>query len=878
MLGRAWRRLRALVRKNDVERELNEELRYHLDRQIEQNLASGMKPAEARFAALRTFDGVEQAKEACRDARGVRVADDLWQDLKYGARGLARKPGFTLVIVLALAIGIGANTAIFSVVSAVLIRPLPYREPDRIVRIWESNPQRNAPFFSVSTLNFEDWKTRSRSFELMAAYTRQQPFALSGGDEPVQVSASRCTSNLFPLLGADMAAGRGFVAAEDAAGEGAAVLVSYGLAERRFGGVDRAVGETLTLDGAPFTVVGVLPRGLVVPGNDAEIWAPFAGGPARTDRGNHSLRVLGRLAPNVSIDAARTELAGIAGQLEAEYPDSNIGWGVALKHMDDVVVDESFRRALLVLLGAVGFVLLIACANVANLLLARGTARAREIAVREAVGASRGRVVRQLLTESALLAGAGGGLGLVLAAWGVDVLVALDPGTIPRADEISLDARVLAFALGASALTCLLFGLVPALRAATVDLSATLQDASKGTVFAAPGRRLRRLLVGTEVALAVVLLAGAGLLVRSFLRLGSVDLGFSPDRVVLMPLTLPAAKFTSSESARAFFGRLVERVDSLPGVEGAGAASITPLAGGNTMTRFAVEGRPEEAADADSADYRLVSENYLTVLGMRALRGRVFAASDGVNAERVAVVNEAMALRVWPGGDSVGARVRLSGVEGPPFTVVGVVANVREVELESSGRPMIYVPYGQLPVSRSMTLVARTAGDEETLAAALRSEVRALDADVPAATAITMEDVVARSVAEPRFHTSLLGLLAAIALLLAVAGIYSLVAYTVVQRTHEIGIRIALGARPADVVKAVAADGLVPSAAGICVGLAAALAMGPVLSNLLFEVGPFDPPTLLTVALVLAVSAALASFIPARRALRVDPVVALRDE
>jgi putative ABC transport system permease protein len=803
--------------------------------------------------------------------------ETLWQDVRYGLKTLGKSPGFTTVAVLALAIGIGANTAIFSVVNAVLIRPLPFREPDRLVRIWESNPERNAPLFSISAANYLDWREQCTSFERIEAYRREQPVAIAGDDGPEQVMSGRFSAGLPGVLGLAPQLGRSFVADEERPGSGAVAILGHGFWQRRFGGDPGVIGKPITLDGEPYTIVGVMPEGFVLPNNAAEVWTPLAFSGPELDRANRFLRVLARLKPGVPLEQATAELAAVAARLAEQHPDANRGWGVAVQGLQETVVDARVRRALLVLLGAVGFVLLIACANVANLLLARAAGRGREIAVREALGASRGRIVRQLLTESMLIALAGGALGLLLAAWGIDFLAALDPGTIPRVAEVDVDGRVLGFTLATSVLTGLAFGLFPALRASAQDLNTALKEGGQDR-SGERGRGFRSTLVVLEAALALVLLIGAGLLARSFVRLQEVSLGFEPRGVTALQISLPKSRYPEAAQARDFVGRLIERVATLPGVTAAGAASTVPMFGGNTMTAFTVEGRPSQPGEYEAADFRVVTPGYLDTLGVPLLRGRGLTPADDEGAPPVLVINETFARRYWPGEDALGKRIAIRGVEGEPHTVVGVVGDVRELEAETEPRPTMYQPLMQFPAMRSMTVVARAEGEPEGLAAALREQVWAIDRDQPIASIASMEEIVGRSIAEPRFNALLLGLLAGVALLLALVGIAGVVAYGVARRTREIGVRMALGAHPDDVLRLVLVQGLRPVLAGVAIGLPAAYASSRVLSGLLFGVSPTDPWTYAGVAALLVAAAAVACWVPARRAARVDPVVALRTD
>jgi predicted permease len=716
MIGRLRVRLRALLHRGEVERELDEEMNYHLERMVEQNLAQGMSLKEARRAALRDFGGLEQAKEQCRDARGVRAIAEVWQDLRYGARMLRKKPGFALVAVLTLALGIGANTAIFTVIYGVLLRPLPFNDADRIVWMWGTVRDRGNRA-SVSPLDFLDYRARSQSFEEFAAsISIPISFNLTGSGEPERLSGAAVTTNYFAALGARPLLGRSFVPDEEQAGRDRAVILSHSLWQRRFGADPQVIDRAITLDGQSFTVVGVMPPGVRFP-FDADLWRPlsFDANPEMRQRKAHFLRPIGRLKADVTLDRAQAEIDAIALQLEEQYPDTNTKWTMLLVPLQERIVGD-IRPTLWIMLGAVGFVLLIACSNVANLLLARSAARQREMAIRLAMGASRWRVVRQMLTESMLLSLAGGGLGVLLALWGVEVLVSFSDASIPRAAEIGVNAQVLAFTLIVSLITGTLFGLAPALGASRPDLHGALKEGGRN-IGSAPNR-LRSLLVVAESALAVVLLIGAGLLIKSFVKLQQVSPGFEADRVLTMRIDLPPARYSTPQQAANFFQRLQQAVAALPGAEAVGMVSELPLSGQPNDGPFAIEGRPPNAPDQEPlADFRRVNQDYFRALGIPLLKGRAFTEQEARQSANVVVVSERLAEQYFPDEEVLGKRLRLDYMSKEPYEIVGVVGDVRHRALAFDVFPAMYLPTLGLPRTN---LVVRTAGEPAGLAAAVR--------------------------------------------------------------------------------------------------------------------------------------------------------------
>jgi len=803
----------------------------------------------------------------------------LAQDVKYGLRMLAKSPGFTLVAVLALALGIGANTAIFSVVNAVLLRPLPYQDPDQLVFISEHTEQ--VPDMSVSYLNFLDWQRQNQVFSSIAAFQGQN-FNLTGVDRPERLSGWNVSQSFFATLGVKPFLGRDFLFDEDQPGGRPVVVVTYGFWQRRFGGDPGLVGKPLTLNGRSYTVAGILPASFKFAevSGAADVYASLGLNAGQMkNRGNHpGIYVVARRKPGVSLEQARAQMLTIAQRLAQQYPSTNTGNSVVVVSMREELV-EDVRAALLVLLGAVGLVLLIACVNVANLLLARAASREKEIAIRMALGARRLRILRQLLTESILLAAAGGGLGLLLGSWGIAGLTTLIPGDFRDVVTVSIDRWVLGFTLGVSLLTGLVFGLMPALRASRSDVNDSLKEGGR-TSAGASHQRFRSVLVASEVALALLLLASAGLMLRSISRLLAVDPGFNTDNVLTLRVALPEAKYTKDAQVVAFYKQVLERVRALPGVTSASVARPLPLTDDGWQTDFYPEGRPiPPPGQIPNSDFHMIDPDYLRVMGIPLIKGRAFTEADDDKALPVVLINATMAQRYWPGEDPIGKRIHLDGrnMAGYWATVVGIVGDTKQYGLERKSKTEFYLPYLQRSVP-SMELVVRTATDPLGLVNAVRSSVEAVDPDQPVYAVRTMGQYLAESVASRRTTMLLLGVFAGLALILAAVGIYGVMAYSVAQRTHEIGVRMALGAERGDVLKLVVRSGLKLALAGVAVGLVASVGLTRLMSSLLFGVRPTDPLTLGGVALLLTAVALLASYIPARRATRVDPTVALRYE
>jgi putative ABC transport system permease protein len=803
--------------------------------------------------------------------------NNLLQDLRYALRTALKQPGFTAAVVIALALGIGANTAIFSVVNAVLLRPLPYESPDQIVWLWDTQPQ--LPTAPASLPDFIDWKNENQSFEYLAAYQHGNMF-FDRGEGSQDTSVGLVTPDIFSLFRVSPILGRTFTDEETQPGRFRVAVLSQSIWESRFGSDPNVVGQTIRLSGAPYTVIGVLPTGFGFP-NESELWRPLPVNPAQLDRGPHYLRIVGRLKPDVTLEQAQAEMSTIAAKLAQQYPEKIAGHGVKLERLSDVVIGD-IKPALLVLFGAVGFVLLIACANVANLMLARAGARQREIAVRTALGASRSRIIRQLLTESVLLAILGGGAGLLMAVWAVDSIIAISPDTIPRVREVAIDPRVAFFTLLISVLTGVVFGLAPALQVSKPDLTDALKESGR-TTAGVHRNRLRSLLVISEIAMSLVLLVGAGLMIRSFARLNTVEPGFNPEKLLTLGVTLLPIKYPEDEQVGAFYSQLLERLASAPGVESVGAISELPLAGNNTNDSFTIEGRPPVAKeDEPSTEYRVVTPRYFKSMAIPLLAGRDLAETDTRRSPNVVVINEAFARRHFAGEDPIGHRIRLQGQFRDPLIIVGVVGDVRHFGLNEQPIAEAYVPLLQDPLSetyhRSMTIIARTESEPLGIAASLRAQLSSLDASLPVYSVKPMTEYLRDSLSRRRFNTILLSVFAGVALLLAAVGIYGVISYGVAQRTHEIGIRLALGAQTRDILGLVVGQAMLLTLAGITVGAAAAYALTRLMESLLFEVSATDPLTFAVISMLLAGVALAACFVPARRATKIDPMIALRYE
>ena len=806
----------------------------------------------------------------------------LFQDTRYAFRLLTKSPAFTIIAILTLALGIGANTAIFSVVNGVLLRPLPFRDPSRLVIVAEKSP---FPVISTSYQNFCDWRDQSASFETMEAVRAGAMNLTGSGGEPEQLNVQMATAGLFSMLGIAPQAGRTFLPEEDRAGGTPVVVLSYPLWQRRFGGSQEILGKPINLDSRPYTVVGVLPAGFQI-FQSVDAFLPFTPW-AKTlpdDRNWHpGILALARLKPGLTREQAGAEMLGITKRLEQQYPLYNTGTSANVIGLQDQIVQNS-RPALLLLLGAVSFVLLIACVNVANLLLARAAVRGREVAIRTAMGAGRARIVRQLLTESALLSVAGGLLGILLAWAALGPLLKLASGSVPQGSSIGLDPWVLIFTAAVALVTGLLFGIVPALRTAKLDLRETLNEGTRGST-AGPGQhRLRGALVASEIALAMLLLIGSGLLLRSFARLQEVPPGFQPDHLFVADIPLSKTAYAQPVQRYEFFDRLVDRARTLPGVRSAGAASFLPVSGGGSIIHFNITGRPPKSPmEFIAAGYRTITPSYLGTLGVPLMRGRLFTYADNEKAPAVVIINSSMARTFFPSENPLGKRLQLGATptdEIATMEIVGVVGDVRP-GLGLDPQAEMYLPYRQadlvLPVFQ-LSVVLRTAGDPLLQTSALRTALSQIDPNQPLVKVRTMEDNIAATVAQPRFRTWLIGIFALLALVLAAVGVYGVMSYTVTQRTSEIGVRVTLGAQSQDVFRIIVGEGLRLALLGVGIGLLAALALTRLFRTFLFGISAYDPLTFVAVSMLLTAVALAASFFPARRATQVDPLVALRYE
>ncbi len=803
--------------------------------------------------------------------------ETFFQDLRYGLRSLIKQPFFTVIAIITLALGVGANSAIFSVVNAVVLRPLPYPEPDRLVKLTRVKLTDPGFMGSVSYLDFKDWKAQGESFEQMTAI-QSGDYTIKIADSAERVQGMGVSSDFFTMLGVAPALGRVFNAEEEKPGNQIA-LISHALWQSRFGFDPNIIGQAVSIDAKLYTIIGVMPADFdfALQEEQAEVWLPISlSENFLKERGAHFLTVTGRLKKGVSLEQAQMEMDAIAGRLAEQYPDSNAGEGVRVSSLHEEIVGD-VRLMLMVLLAAVGLVLAVACANVANLMLARASARQKEIAIRSALGASRFRIIRQLMTESLLLAIIGGGLGLLMAMWGLDILIALSPENIPRLDEIALDSRVTIFTLLVSIVTGLIFGLAPALQVSKLDLNETLKEGTRGASGSLRRNRARSLFVIAEVALALVLLIIASLMLRSFQRLQRVDPGFKADDVLTMNVILPDSKYTEPDEWSGFYDRLLDQVRTLPGVDSAGAITMLPLSGSNMGMSFEVEGRPPASpADEYSANYRAVSHDYFHTLGISVIRGRAFNERDNDKSPQVIMINESFARIYFYGGDPIGKRIKI-GYNDINAEVVGVVGDVKHKSLQADSGAEMYTPYSQTPWW-FMSLAIRTRSNSSDIVAGVKASLATLDRDVPVYDVKMMQEYLKKTVSQPRFNMLLMAIFAAVATLLAAVGIYGVISYSVTERTREIGIRQAMGATRGDVLSLIFRQTALLTATGIAVGLGTAFAFAQLMKSLLYEVSPTDPVSFALIPIFLAGVALGASFIPARRATRVDPMVALRYE
>jgi len=884
------KRLESLKLTPSREYEIVEELAGHLEDRYQEMLARGVTRDEAERAAraelndgqllVRELNRIERkfgAEPIALGARRNNMLGSLWQDMRYGLRLIRKNPGFSAVVVLTLAVGIGANTAIFSVVNAVMLRSLPFGDPDRLVRLNESNPERGWPTFSVSHPNFLDWRDRNQTFEAIAATSGVSANIGTPGQIEV-VRGSAVTVGFLEVLGTSPLIGRNFLPEEDRpGGNSRVVILTHGSWQRRFGGDPDVLGKTLTVNDNAFTIVGVLPESFAwVTDSNYELLVPLAPDPQRS-RSDHRLLVIGKLKQGVSREQALADMNTLAAQLADQFPESNKGWSVVAQSFYDWMIPEQIRRSLLLFLGAVGVVLLIACTNVANLMLARATARQKEISIRIALGASRRRIASQLLVEALSLAMISGVAGLGVAWLAMKALTAMNPGDVPRLDELSMDRRVLGFSVLISLVTGVLFGLAPAIHAARTNLNEMLKEGGRSVTGGKARQRVRSFLVTVEVGLSVALLISAGLLLRSFWRLQDVDPGFKSDRLLTMRINLPRNRYPQNPQAWGFYKRFMEEASALPGVEAVAVTSGLPVSGGGTAGEVRIEGKPGADGTPLSADWRIVSPGYFQTMGI-PLRGREFEERDKNDSQPVTIISEEMAQRYWPGEDPIGKSVTLVSFGRTAFTVVGVVGNIKTISLESDPAPMSYVSTPFAASWNPMNLVIRTSGEPNAQVSALRSTIGSIDPNLGVYEIRSVGEILSNSLGSRRFTMFLLAVFAGVALLLACVGLFGVMAYLVSQRTHEIGVRLALGARPGDVFRLVIGRGMALAAGGSVLGLGGAWAIGRFLETMLYQVRPTDPITLASAPVVLLVVALMACYVPARRAMKVDPMVALRYE
>jgi putative ABC transport system permease protein len=804
----------------------------------------------------------------------------LFQDLRYGLRMLTKNPAFTVVAVLAIALGIGANTTIFSCVNALLLRPFSFQNQERLLMVWERVPDAGIQRSSVAPGNFADWRDQTRVLAEVAAFNTRA-FNLTDGDQPERVAGARVSATFFSLLGVEAARGRTFSPEEGQAGHDQVALIKQSLWERRYGLDPNVLGRQMMIDGKSYTIIGILPPEFKFPVNGSEVWTPLAfDAKEAADRGNHYLQVLGLLKPGATKEQAQAELDAISQRAQQQFPETNSGRTAAVMSMNESYTRGS-RVYLQVLMGSVVFVLLIACANVANLLLVRSTSRHKEIAVRMALGGSRLRLIRQLLTESMVLAILGGGLGLLFSVWGIEFIKrGMPPGFtqfIAGWDNLRLDPAVLAFTAVVTLLTGAVFGLAPALQATRLNLNEALKESGKGTSSGASRNRLRSILVVAEVALSLVLLVGAGLMIRSFVYLIRADLGVNPNNVITMELSIPRLKYPEEQQRVNFYQELLGRLRSLPGVERAAAVNNIPMGRHGSGSNFRVDGRPAPAKGKEPiTDYRVVTPQYFEAIGTAIRQGRAFTEQDKKDTPRVCIINERLARRYFPAGDALGQRLVFNDEDGP-VEIVGIAADVKNDDFEDEADLTTYLPFLQEPWW-SMALVVRATSDPVPLASVIRNEVRAVDQEQPVYNVMTMQQVIEESISPKRLTMFLLAFFAFGALLLAAIGIYAVISYTVTQRTHEIGIRMALGAQPRDILRLVVRQGLILTAIGVGLGLVGAFALTRAMTEMLSGVEATDPLTFISLSLLLSVVALAACLIPARKATRVDPMIALRYE
>ncbi|MBI3851136.1 MAG: ABC transporter permease [Verrucomicrobia bacterium] len=869
-----WRWLRSLGQRRAVKQDIDEELRLHLEMRTAENIAAGMAPEEAAREARRRFGNVQSIREKCREVRGASFGETTWQDVRFGLRMLLKNPGFAVVGVLTLALGIGVNTAIFSLVNAVMLRPPPFPQHGRLVFLSEKSQHMDD--MSISYPNLLDWQEQNQVFAGVAGF-RGEGFNLTGKERPERVEGYAVSASFFSVMRVAPLQGRVFSPDEDKPGASKVVVLSEGLWQRRFGSDASILNQPISLNGGSYTVIGIMPRAFQFP-RTVELWTPLGLNYAQENwkqRGNHpGIYAIARMKPSITLEQATAEMQTIAARLAQQYPDSNTGNSVTIMSLRERMVRQA-RPALLLLLGSVLFVLLIACANLANLLLARSAARQKEFAIRAALGAGKFRIARQLLSESLVLSLLGGMFGLLLASWGIQLLNQIIPAEIREAIVINLDGKVLAFTLGVALLSGIAFGLAPALQAARPNLTESLKEGGLGTGEGRSRHRFRKALVVSEISAALVLLIGACLLIRSFGRVQAVSPGIDTENVSVMYFSLPQYRYREEHQQQTFFDELIRRTAALPGVN---AASITTTPLGHWQTGYEVHGQPKPPPGRGHlCDIATVSPDYFKVMGIPLRRGRGFSDADNERGQKVVIIDEKFANKFWPDADPLGQQIQLGGDTNELLSIVGVVGHVKNYGVDAASREEIYLPVKQHSQA-AMNLMIKTARSMPELAATLRGVVLAMDPDQPLTSLRTMESILGESTAPRRITMLLLSVFSGLAVALAVVGIYGVMAYSISQRTREIGVRMALGARAQDVLKLMLKQGGQLIVIGVLLGSAVALGLTRFMGRLLFEVEPTDPLTYLTMPLLLAAVALLACYIPARRAAKVDPMVALRYE
>lgn len=864
--------LRNLFRKREVERELADEVRAAAQILEQENIAAGMPPQEARRAAEIELGGSEQIRENVREVSAGMLLEQFAKDVRFGLRQMRRNAGFATVAIITLALGIAANSVIFSVVNAVMLRPLPFGEPDRLVRVYESNEARGWPQFSMSQPNFLDFRALNRSFEKFAASTGRG-VVLPTPEGPENIIGRAVSAEFFDVLGITPSLGRNFLPEEDQ-GTATVAIVTHGFWTRRLGSDPQIAGKPLTVADRALTIIGVLPQSFEW--GEAEIFLPL-GASLAASRGDHRLSTIGKLKPGVTLLAAAQDMQAIAARLGEQYPESNKGWSVRLLTFMDWLVPQEFRTSLKVLQGAVALVLLIACANVANLLMARATARNQEVAVRVALGAGRARLVRQMLTESVMLGALGGATGLLLARWALAWLRAANPDNIPRIEEITLDWRVALFTVAVSVATGIIFGLAPAFQISRARVHDALKEGGRGADQHGGRQKMRSALVVAEVAVSLMLLVGAGLLIRSFWEVQNVRVGYNPEDVITLPVNLPGSRYPTAAQSTAFYHSFFEQIGALPGVKSVGATSIAPLGGGNTAVEINVDG--QDATDrTPSANWRLATFGYFKTVGIPLLSGQDFEYSASPAQAQSVIVSESFARRFWPNENAVGKRFWDRGTRrGDPYTVIGVVGDVRDTGLEADPWPTFYYS-NAVGNMNPMWVTIRTDATPATMSPLLREILKKTDANIPLGQVESLQALMDRSLAPRRFNLVLLVTFAGVALVMAAIGLFGVMAYLVAQRTHEIGLRLALGAQRGNILRLILGRGMMLTLIGVAAGLIGAFSLNRVMRDLLFGVTSTDAVTYLAVAALLTGVAALACYLPAYRATRVDPLVALRYE